>query len=93
VRYLLTCDNLVIERLLFVIEPDQDIQRQALAEGQEKIITVVRESGGGYSIKPIATEPPDRTTKDAFHLHNGRLGQMRTPQTSVPRSFLYLKRI
>jgi hypothetical protein len=69
VRYLLTCDNLVIERLLFVIELDQDIQRQALAEGQEEIITVVRESGGGFSIIAIATEPPDRTTKGAFPLH------------------------
>lgn len=45
--------------------------RQALAEDQEEIITVVRESSGGFSIKPIATEPPDRTTKDAFPLHNG----------------------
>ena len=52
-------------------EIGQDILRQALAEDQEEIITVVRESSGGFSIKPIATEPPDRTTKDAFHLHNG----------------------
>jgi hypothetical protein len=37
---------MVVERLLFVIEIDQDIQRQALAEGQEEVITVVRESSG-----------------------------------------------
>jgi hypothetical protein len=35
---------LVIERLLFVIELDQDILRQALAEDQEDITTVVRSS-------------------------------------------------
>jgi hypothetical protein len=57
VPYLLTCDNLVIERLLFVIELDQDILRQALAEDQEDITTVVRKNSGGFSINPIATEP------------------------------------
>jgi hypothetical protein len=54
-----------------VTEIDQDILRQALAEDQEEIITVVRESSGGFSIKHIATEPPDRTTKGAFPLHEG----------------------
>jgi hypothetical protein len=73
----------------------QGILRQALAEGQEEIITVVRESSGGFSIKPIATEPPDRTTKDAFPLHNGetRVNANSTDQRSAPRFFLYLKRI
>ena len=54
-------------------EIGQDIIRQTLAEDQEEIITVVRENSGGFWIKPIATEPPDRTTKDkdAFPLHNG----------------------
>jgi hypothetical protein len=40
-----------------VIELDQDILRQALAEDQEDITTVVRKNSGGFSIKPIATEP------------------------------------
>jgi hypothetical protein len=48
---------MVIERLLFVIELGQDILRQALAEDQEEIVTIVSESTGGFSIKSIATEP------------------------------------
>jgi hypothetical protein len=48
---------LVVEQLLFVIELDRDILRQALAEDQEEITTVVRKRRRGFSIKSIATEP------------------------------------
>jgi hypothetical protein len=47
---------MVIEQLLFVIELGQDILRQALAEDQEEIVTIVSESSGGSSIKFMATE-------------------------------------
>lgn len=52
VLYPLTYDSMVIERLLFVIELDQDILRQAFAEDQEQIITGGSKSSGVSRLNP-----------------------------------------